>query len=1529
MSSETPNDAAPADPTRPETFSFEAPPGTSLIEVLRPVLGPLSSLKLAVSMFACSLFLVMIGTLAQVDADIWDVVAQYFRCWFAWVPLRTLHPLFARMESVEPLRDFFHGLSPSVGIWFPGGFLIGAIMTVNLVSAFIMKFHIQAKGNRLYAGAAVSLIGLFGIALAVASGDSQTGIQEAGIEWDTLWGCLQVLTVALLAVNVWGIYDTVKKKQPEWIPLTVSAVLLTVAGYWLFTLEKRFDDSSMRILWQLIKGEAPALVLLAGFIMVFKKRGGVVLIHAGIALMMFNEVLVHVEHIETQMSIEEGETVNFAEDVRSIELAIVDTTSDPNNNKEILIPRALFDSTHATFVAQLADELSRSAAEANSLSSDSHRETGTVPQGSLAEMVAALATLEDVPVDDEFEATHQEAIEALETATEKRNAVEKIAGRRAGLLAAVTALIEAAESTPDEELDKAARDKKVAAIRKDHKSEFDQAAELAAEMHALLPDLAKNLTVAETAVRKLVNPLRVVISDKKLPFDLRIDRFMQNSDPRDLRSGEDNLATAGAGLNLKAAPVRAGVGTDSGGAVDLTSAYVTLLDRESKKEIGTFLLGVYFQLINDTRLEPNVVEFQGQKWDLALRFERHYKPYSVYLSDVSKKDYIGTSTPRDYRSVVTITEENGTTFERDIWMNNPLRYAGETFYQSNYTPANPRTGEGEKTTLQVVRNTGWMIPYVSCMIVGTGLLAHFWLVMIRFLKRRQSTRSTNVGIASAIASLFGVGHVLALASAMPLPDERDDDEKTEPTQKNRKFRPAKPVRELEGPRTEPESGTSRTVSWILALCVLGWLARHAVVPEPKEDEPDLKAFGALPLVYEGRVKPFDTLARNSLRILSNRTTFKSEVEVKDKNGNVVKGKDGEPVMEEVTRPAILWLLDVMTDPEVAGRHKVFRIENPQVQKTLGLERRKGFMYSLSEFYKELPNLAAQAKVAHEKDDGKRSADERKLLELERKLGVLDILMNSFSPPNVPELPRDRDPMAIQQYFMDLQRVKQSLDRFDERQPPLAVPPVAGDASDEETILATDQWQTFSRGWFNSYLQVNIQGQDSSEPVRLFTEILVAHSKGNDGANDFNEKVAEYRRWLDRNGPEDLDLDMASFETYFNEFAPAYYSAWSYLFAFVFAAIALLGWSKPLNRTALLIIVGTFIIHTFALWGRIEISGRPPVTNLYSSAVFIGWGGVLLGVGLESIYRNGIGNTIASALGAISLGIAFLLSGEGDTFKVLQAVLDTQFWLATHVVCITIGYSTTFLAGFLGLVLVVGSLMTPYVTPDRRRELVRMIYGTVCFGIFYSFVGTVLGGLWADDSWGRFWGWDPKENGALLIVIWNVLVLHACWDRQVVDRGLGLLVIVGNIITSWSWFGVNELGVGLHSYGFTSGVWKSLWVFWITQLIVVSAAVIPGSWWTSFRVHDKTPQKEHIAITVLRWFVGAALPIACLYWHRDVLDQMEEKGLSVRESWTVLTLAVTLSGTACWVCFVQIPWALNNLQAAGNSVESEDALGSES
>ena len=146
----------------------------------------------------------------------------------------------------------------------------------------------------------------------------------------------------------------------------------------------------------------------------------------------------------------------------------------------------------------------------------------------------------------------------------------------------------------------------------------------------------------------------------------------------------------------------------------------------------------------------------------------------------------------------------------------------------------------------------------------------------------------------------------------------------------------------------------------------------------------------------------------------------------------------------------------------------------------------------------------------------------------------------------------------------------------------------------------------------------------------------------------------------------------------------------------------------------------------------------------------------------------------------------------------------------------------------------GGVLTPSLSPRIGRELARMIYGTLCFAIFFSFVGTVLGGLWADDSWGRFWGWDPKENGALIIVLWNVLVLHARWDGMIKERGLAVLAIVGNIAVSWSMFGVNELGVGLHSYGFTEGIALALVIFVETQVAIVALGCLPKPMWWSTR-----------------------------------------------------------------------------------------------
>jgi ABC-type transport system involved in cytochrome c biogenesis permease subunit len=302
---------------------------------------------------------------------------------------------------------------------------------------------------------------------------------------------------------------------------------------------------------------------------------------------------------------------------------------------------------------------------------------------------------------------------------------------------------------------------------------------------------------------------------------------------------------------------------------------------------------------------------------------------------------------------------------------------------------------------------------------------------------------------------------------------------------------------------------------------------------------------------------------------------------------------------------------------------------------------------------------------------------------------------------------------------------------------------------------------------------------------------------------------------------------ANFEVFFNQFSPFYYACVLYVFAFVLGVLSWIGWTQPLRRASVWLLWFTFALHTLALVSRVYISGRPPITNLYSTAIFIGWAAVLLSLILESIQKLGLANIVASVIGFITLFLAYNLSLDGDTFIVLQAVLDTQFWLATHVITINLGYAATYAAGAWGIVYILCAHVFPVINEDARKKVLRTLYGTLCFAIFFSFVGTVLGGLWADDSWGRFWGWDPKENGALMIVLWNALVLHARWGGLVKGRGLATLAVAGNIVTTWSYFGVNEYGVGLHAYGASESS-TAMWLltFAASQLALIGMGLTP-------------------------------------------------------------------------------------------------------
>ncbi len=1350
---------------------------------LRAVLLPLASLKVTVVLFALAIFIVFAGTLAQTQHDIWYVVHNYFRTGIAWIDLQVFFP-----ESFFP-KSSFPNLQPVSGTFpFPGGWLIGGLMAVNLLAAHALRFTYQARGGRLLGGLCLIGVGMVvtGLVIAGGSGDALQGVPF--FEWSTLWTLCKLALAALGVVCVWGAVKLEATQVLARRVLFTASAALGVLVAWLFVEGESvaLGDSSMRILWQLIQGTLAGGVLLAGCWLVFNKRAGIVLLHAGIGLMMLSELLVGTSAIEGQMHVREGDTVNFVQDIREVELAVVDETS-ADEDRVVVVPQSL-----------------------------------------------------------------------------------------------------------------------------------------------LKPD--------------------AVIKDDALPFDVRVVKFLQNAEIRMPKEGEKNPATVGLGREMFAGEAAAGVGASSSSKVDESAVYVEFLKKGTSETLGTYLLSLVQSRLQESRersgmseseiraalppmmmkmTEPSVIDIDGKPYHLALRFKRMYKPYSMKLIDVRTEYYPGTTTPKDYSSTLRLADASRDV-DRDVkvWMNNPLRFAGETFYQSTVS-ADPVT-DAEATGLQVVTNSGWMIPYVSCMIVGVGMLFQFGLTLLRFLKRRESGAFTPKDALTA----------------------------KEPGR-------APPPR-VSAPQFELPAHRSPTFieRWLpIGIVLLGatMIVYQMRPPKPAADGVDLYAAGKLPILYQGRPKPLDTLARNTLQIISNKETFVGPMDSVtlrkkwDKVASRVKKQwkamadqdfsklidDPQPVealaelvesktkadraeiedvlhkATSVSQPAIRWLLDVISarsvdlfpienadllkklrlDPRqdhlysslqihllrepddgrlesrsvfdrlvaeahdksaealtavdhavlaldrrmqrkvAAELHRVFRIDNLEVLDMLGLARREGFLYSLSEIRQRSEKFNEEVDKVNEKVRKSTAAGltvyERKLLDVDRRIRSFTAVDATFRHPDFPAEPTNemRELVKGRRAALKSQLDAAEKNLVEKGHPPLIVPVRAG-----EGRSAKFQWKPYVSAWTRDYFEARILEERRPDPaVAGWDAILRAYDQGE--ADEFNRAVRKYESLMAEEAPPELQTAKTGYEVFFNWFSP-FFLAWIlYIGAFV---VTILAWLLPfgsasLRRSAFWLTVLILGLHTFALGSRIYISGRPPVTNLYSSAVFIGWGCVVLGLILEIVFRLGIGNAVSTIAGFATLFISFKLAGDGDTFIVMQAVLDTQFWLATHVTCITLGYATTFLSGLLGVFYVLRGVFTPTMNADVGKSLARMIYGTLCFAIFFSFVGTVLGGLWADDSWGRFWGWDPKENGALIIVLWNALVLHARWDGMVKDRGLAVLAIGGNIVTAWSWFGVNELGVGLHSYGFTEGVLFSLGVFVLSQLALIAAGSLPRQlWWSSRR-----------------------------------------------------------------------------------------------
>lgn len=629
---------------------------------------------------------------------------------------------------------------------------------------------------------------------------------------------------------------------------------------------------------------------------------------------------------------------------------------------------------------------------------------------------------------------------------------------------------------------------------------------------------------------------------------------------------------------------------------------------------------------------------------------------------------------------------------------------------------------------------------------------------------------------------------------------------------------------------------------LVLLLSAAFVASTLRVPATKDGAFDLTGFGRLPVLVNGRIKPLDTVARTSLLSMQGRQRVSTP-----------------EISQPFVHSPIEWLADVLFAPTKADTYPVFKIESPEVLDLLGItpadtkinydSGAKRFMavlgflpssksrFSYNQLQPKLAEVERQAQLTDSVEEALRTPFQKQVAHLREVVVLYQRLKHSLQLPDSPDflnelvmfqkaLPagveavraRQKGEAHDEQAFKAMIEMAKRYEVMESFGYLLAIPP----ADNEPSPTA---WSNPGKALLETF------GTGSVNPT-VMAYAALGHAWREKQPGQFNELVRLYREQLAKRFT--TPLKKSDVETRFNAAEPFYVAMTLYAWAFVLAIFSWLKWPEALGRSAFYLVLVAFTLTTAGILTRMWLESRPPVTNLYSSALFVGWGSVGLCLILDKIYKNAIGSVAAGMIGFATLLIAHHLSLSGDTLEMMRAVLDSNFWLATHVVVVTAGYAATFLAGFLAIIYVVRGLFTKSLDKSTAVALARMVYGIVCFATLFSLVGTVLGGIWADQSWGRFWGWDPKENGALIIVLWNAIILHCRWGGLVKQRGLMSLAIFGNIVTGWSWFGVNMLGVGLHSYGFMDSAFNWLVAFVISQLVLIILASLPLDKWRSFR-----------------------------------------------------------------------------------------------
>jgi len=354
--------------------------------------------------------------------------------------------------------------------------------------------------------------------------------------------------------------------------------------------------------------------------------------------------------------------------------------------------------------------------------------------------------------------------------------------------------------------------------------------------------------------------------------------------------------------------------------------------------------------------------------------------------------------------------------------------------------------------------------------------------------------------------------------------------------------------------------------------------------------------------------------------------------------------------------------------------------------------------------------------------------------------------------------------------------------------------------------------------------------------KAFAEMVRAYASENKAA--FESALGGLHSAIESRIPgwSESDRTRIDVEGLYNRGRPFQWAWVFYLLGALFAALAG-AWSKTgsaqqgrgqrLFAGALVFAVLGFALHIAGMVFRIWIAGRPPVSNMYESVIWVSFGTMLFAWILYITRKARILITVSTAVAGILLIVADSAPAVMDpSIHPLVPVLRSNLWLTVHVLTITLGYAAFALTLGLGNVTLFHYLKGGAGSTSRITALNDLTYRAMQFGVVLLAAGTLLGGVWADYSWGRFWGWDPKEVWALIALMGYIIILHARYTGWTGQFGFAALTVIGFTLVVMAWYGVNfVLGAGLHSYGFSTGGRGAVAFYTLLQFGYVAAVAL--------------------------------------------------------------------------------------------------------